>query len=427
MNIADIIAREVLDSRGQPTVEAEVRLDNGMHAVAMVPSGASTGRREAVELRDHDMSRYRGKGVQKAVSHIQRIIAPRLVGYDVTRQAVIDDMLCDLDGTNNKAHLGANAVLAVSLAVAKASAMFQQIPLHTSFGWREPYRMPLPLVNVINGGAHADNGLSVQEFMIVPLVLDFFSEKLRVVSEIFMSLKALLKKNGMITAVGDEGGFAPQLPSTCAALDCLLEAIDMAGYKPGVDVALALDVASTEIYRNQAYHFAECDKPLDSLQLVDFLEELLRQYPIVSIEDGCAEDDWDGWQLLTERLNGRCQLIGDDLFVTQSQYLEKGFELKAANAILIKPNQVGTLTETLDAIKLAQEKGYGVVLSHRSGETEDSMLADLAVGTSAGQIKTGSVCRSERIAKYNQLLRIEHGSEQKIICDNTLLSCYLHG
>jgi len=404
--IKDIYAYEILDSRGFPTVEAEVLLFNGMRGRALVPSGASKGQREALELRDGD-KRYQGKGVQKAVANIETMIRPALIGLSVFEQAQIDARMIELDGTDNKSHLGANATLAVSMAVARAAACAQHQPLYRYLSKNEPSWLPLPLMNLINGGAHADNDIDIQEFMIVPLGAPNFSEALRYGAEVFQALKSHLKTKGLSTAVGDEGGFAPHLSCGEAALNALLQAIEITGLKVGTDIALALDAAASEWYRDGIYHLAGENKRMNSEELCQYWADWSRQYPIVSIEDGLAEQDWQGWQYLTKLLGDKLQLVGDDLFVTQTRWLKQGIEQKSANAILIKLNQVGTVTETLEAIALAKQANFATIISHRSGETEDTFIADLAVALDAGQIKTGSLCRSERVAKYNQLLRIE--------------------
>ena len=405
--IRAIIGREILDSRGNPTVEADVILANGVIGRASVPSGASTGSREALELRDNDAVRFLGKGVHQAVNHIHTMIQPMLVGQSCLDQAEIDHMLLALDGTDNKARLGANAILAVSLACAHAASKDRGVPLYEHIAAREQYLMPVPMMNIINGGQHADNSVDIQEFMIVPIGAASFHEALRMGTEVFHHLKYLLNKRHLSTAVGDEGGFAPNLPSNEAALDLILEAIVISGFKPGQEIGLALDIASTEFYR-QGYYYLACEQQrYDAHHFIDYLSKLIQQYPIISIEDGIAEDDWQGWRLMTQRLGNRVQLVGDDLFVTNTKILQQGITQQIANAILIKLNQIGTLTETLAAIEMAQKAHYGVVVSHRSGETEDTTIADLAVAMNAGQIKTGSLCRSDRIAKYNQLLRIE--------------------
>ena len=409
--IKDIRAREILDSRGNPTIEADVILANGVVGRAAAPSGASTGSREALELRDGDSSRYLGKGVKKAVANVNSQIRSVLIDKDVTAQSELDKILIDLDGTENKANLGANATLAVSLAVARAAAVAKNLPLHqyiANLRGQTSLTMPVPMMNILNGGAHADNTVDIQEFMIEPVGFDSFSESLRAGTEIFHSLKSVLKAQGLNTAVGDEGGFAPNLRSNEEAITVILQAIEKAGYKAGQDVYLALDCASSEFYKNGQYILAgEGNKAFDSQGFADYLASLVRQYPIISIEDGLDESDWDGWAYLTKQLGDKVQLVGDDLFVTNPKILQEGIDKHIANAILIKFNQIGTLTETLDAIYLAKANGYATVISHRSGETEDSTIADLAVGTAAGQIKTGSLCRSDRVAKYNQLLRIE--------------------
>lgn len=400
-------AREILDSRGNPTVEVEVTLSNGVSASAGVPSGASTGSREALELRDGDEARYGGKGVLKAVANVNDIIAQELIDREAYNQVEVDQTLINVDGTDNKSHLGANAMLGVSLATARASAKSLKVPLYRYLGGVNANVLPVPLMNIINGGAHADNGVDIQEFMIVPVGAATFSEALRWGTEIFHTLKSVLKKRGLVTAVGDEGGFAPDFKSSNEAIDVILEAISKAGYNTDSQIKLALDVASSEFYEENIYRLTGEGKNLDSAGMVDYLAALAKQYPIISIEDGMAEGDWEGWQKLTDTLSQDIQLVGDDLFVTNPEILAQGIQRGIANSILIKVNQIGTLTETLNAIRMAQRAGYTTVISHRSGETEDSFIADLAVATSAGQIKTGSLCRSERIAKYNQLLRIE--------------------
>lgn len=411
MKIKDIKAREVLDSRGTPTVAAEVILECGCRAEAMVPSGASTGQFEAIELRDGDPTRYNGKGVLTAVSNVNEIIAPALNGMSVFEQMAIDHKMIDMDGTPNKSRLGANAILAVSLAVAKVAAKCTQTPLYRYLGTPDSHVMPIPMMNIINGGSHSDSPIAFQEFMIRPVGALNFAEGLRMGDEVFQSLKKVLKSRGLSTAVGDEGGFAPALKNTEDALDLIMLAIDNAGYQPGRDVTLALDCASSEFFKNGYYDYRifEGDKAkiLNRNEQVDYLKKLIADYPIDSIEDGMAEDDWMGWELLTAELGSKCQLVGDDLFVTNIDYLAKGIKTNCANAILIKLNQIGTLTETLEAISMAQRHGYKAIVSHRSGETEDTFIADLAVATNSGQIKTGSLSRSERIAKYNRLLKIE--------------------
>ena len=409
--IKDIRAREILDSRGNPTIEADVILADGTIGRAAAPSGASTGSREALELRDGDKDRYMGKGVKKAVANVNSQIRSALMDKDVTEQQGIDDAMIALDGTENKDNLGANAMLAVSLATAKAAAKSQSLPLHqyiANLRNQTSLTMPVPMMNILNGGEHADNTVDIQEFMIEPVGFTSFSEALRAGTEIFHSLKSVLKSQGLNTAVGDEGGFAPNLRSNEEAITVIMQAIEQVGYKAGEDIHLALDCAASEFYKDGQYILAgEGNKAFDSQGFSDYLVGLARQYPIISIEDGLDESDWDGWKYLTEQIGDKVQLVGDDLFVTNPAILQEGIDKKIANAILIKFNQIGTLSETLDAIYLAKKNGYATVISHRSGETEDSTIADLAVGTAAGQIKTGSLCRSDRVAKYNQLLRIE--------------------
>ena len=407
MQIEQIHAREILDSRGNPTLEVEVTLDNGALGRFAVPSGASTGEHEALELRDKEPTRYLGKGVRRAVENVFTKIAPALIGASALDQRAIDQVMLDLDGTNNKSELGANAMLGVSIATAKAAANALELPLWRYLGGVNAHRLPLPMMNIINGGAHADNNVDFQEFMIIPVGADSFKEALRMGAEIFHSLKKVLKGRGLNTAVGDEGGFAPNLARNDEALAVISEAITQAGYTPGEQVGLALDVASSEFYRDGTYQLSGEGRELSSAQLVEFYAELCERYPILSIEDGMAEDDWEGWAMLTERLGDRVQLVGDDLFVTNPTRLSRGIESNTANSILIKVNQIGTLTETLDCIEMAHRAGYTTVISHRSGETEDTTIADLAVAVNAGQIKTGSASRSDRVAKYNQLLRIE--------------------
>lgn len=403
--IAAIQAREILDSRGRPTIEAEVFLENGATGLAQVPSGASTGTFEAHELRDGDRSRYGGKGVLKAVTNVEEKILPALLNVDALEQSQIDKIMRDLDGSPNKANLGANAILAVSLATAKAASDALGLPLYRYLGGRQAHVLPVPLMNVINGGAHAANNVDIQEFMIVPWGAPTFQDALRWGAEVFAALSKVLADKGLLTGVGDEGGFAPNLGSNQEALDLLIAAIETAGYQPGKQVSLALDVAANELYQDGQYSY---DGSLHSpLEMIEYLEKLASQYPIVSIEDGLFEEDWSNWQILTQRLGGKIQLVGDDLFVTNVTRLQKGIESNSANAILIKLNQIGSLSETLDTINLGARYGYRSVISHRSGETEDTTIADLAVATRAGQIKTGSLCRSERVAKYNRLLRIE--------------------
>jgi enolase len=405
ISIGDICGREILDSRGNPTVEADVRLADGSFGRAAVPSGASTGTREAVELRDGDKSRYLGKGVSKAVANVNGELRELMLGRAFENQRELDDGMISLDGTENKSRLGANAILAVSLAVARASAVAAGQSLFRHLG--NGTTMPLPMMNIINGGAHADNNVDIQEFMILPVGAPNFAEALRYGAEIFHALKGVLRKQGLNTTVGDEGGFAPDLPSNRAALDTIMEAIGQAGFRAGDDILLGLDAASSEFYAGGRYRLASENRDFDAAGFCDYLAGLVEAYPIVTIEDGMDESDWDGWALLTRRLGGRIQLVGDDLFVTNTQLLGRGIEQKIANSILIKPNQIGTLSETLDAIAMATGAGYSAVVSHRSGETSDSTIADIAVGTEATQIKTGSLSRSDRMSKYNQLLRIE--------------------
>jgi len=406
--IAEIRAREILDSRGNPTVEVDVVLESGAKGWAAVPSGASTGTREALELRDGDKMRYLGKGVLKAVANIQKILAPSLMGKDAMNQAAIDRAMIALDGTPNKSKLGANAILGVSLAVAKAAAAEAGLPLYRSLGGAQAHELPVPLMNVINGGAHADNNLDLQEFMIVPAGARTFAEALRMAAEVFHTLKSLLKKKGLSTAVGDEGGFAPNLGSNEEALALIVQAIETAGYKAGQDIALALDPAASEFYENGRYVMkGETQAQRSSEDMIKYYEGLVSRYPIVSIEDGLSEKDWKGWKVLTERLGQLVQLVGDDIFVTNPEIFAKGIAEGIGNSILIKLNQIGTLTETLETIEMAKRAGYTAVVSHRSGETEDVTIADLAVGLNAGQIKTGSLSRTDRTAKYNRLLRIE--------------------
>ena len=411
MKIKDIHAREILDSRGTPTVAAEVLLEGGCRGEASVPSGASTGQHEALELRDGDMARYFGKGVLKAVGNVNDIIAPELIGMNVFEQRAIDRAMRELDGTENKSKLGANAILAVSMAVAKAAAAYMKVPLYHYLGAPNSNVLPVPMMNIINGGAHSSSPIAFQEFMIRPVGAASFKEGLRVGAEVFHSLKMVLKDSGLSTAVGDEGGFAPHLTSTVHALDLIMTAIQKAGYEPGKDVTLALDCATSEFYKDGIYDYSVFEgrkgSKLKREEQVEYLEYLVNNYPIDSIEDGMAEDDWAGWEMLTLELGNRCQLVGDDLFVTNIDYLAKGIKTGCANALLVKLNQIGTLTETLEAIAMAQRNKYKAVISHRSGETEDTFIADLAVATNSGQIKTGSLSRSERIAKYNRLLKIE--------------------
>ncbi len=406
-SIVDVVAREILDSRGNPTVEADVLIESGVMGRAAVPSGASTGTREALELRDKDASRYGGKGVLKAVEHINTEISEAIMGLDAQEQSFIDKTLIDLDGTENKSRLGANALLAVSMAVAKAAAEESGLPLYRYFGGSGGMQMPVPMMNVVNGGAHANNSLDIQEFMIVPVGAKSFRDALRCGAEVFHALKKLLDSKKLSTTVGDEGGFAPNLPSNEAGLQLVIEAIDKAGYQPGADVLLALDCAASEFYKNGKYVLEAEKQSLPSGKFADVLAAWVDKYPIVSIEDGMAESDWEGWRGLTERLGSRVQIVGDDIFVTNTKILREGIQLGVANSILIKVNQIGTLTETFAAIEMAKRAGYTAVISHRSGETEDTTIADIAVGMNTLQIKTGSLSRSDRIAKYNQLLRIE--------------------
>lgn len=405
--ITDVYAREVLDSRGNPTVEVEVYLESGVKGHAIVPSGASTGAHEAVELRDEDKNRYLGKGVLKAVENVNEKIAPEVIGMDAVDQIAIDKAMIALDGTANKGNLGANAILAVSMAVARAAAEALDLPLYAYLGGFNAKQLPVPMMNIVNGGAHADNNVDVQEFMVLPVGAPTFKEALRMGAEIFHSLKSVLKGKGLNTAVGDEGGFAPNFASNEDALSSIMEAIEKAGYKPGEDVLLGMDVASTEFFKDGKYHLEGEGKSFTPAEFVDLLASWVDKYPIVTIEDGCSEDDWEGWKLLTDKLGNKIQLVGDDLFVTNTERLAKGIKDGIGNSILIKVNQIGTLTETFDAIEMAKRAGYTAVISHRSGESEDSTIADIAVATNAGQIKTGAPSRTDRIAKYNQLLRIE--------------------
>ena len=416
MFISEVKAREILDSRGNPTIEVEVLLESGAFGRAAVPSGASTGENEALELRDGDKNRYLGKGVLKAVENVNEIIAKEIVGMDATNQVAIDKKLLEMDGTKTKSNLGANAMLGVSLAVAKAAANYCQLPLYRYIGGANAKTLPVPMMNIINGGSHSDAPIAFQEFMIRPIGASSFREGLRMGAEVFHSLKKIFHDRGLSTAVGDEGGFAPTLDGTEDALNSIIEAIKKAGYKPGRaedggDISIALDCAASEFYKDGIYNYTKFETPTSakrtSAEQVEFLADLVAKFPIDSIEDGMSENDWDGWVALTQKLGGKCQLVGDDLFVTNVEYLKKGIEVGAANSILVKVNQIGTLTETLDAIEMAHRAGYTSVTSHRSGETEDSTIADIAVATNAGQIKTGSLSRSDRMAKYNQLLRIE--------------------
>jgi len=405
--ISDVYAREVLDSRGNPTIEVEVLLDSGALGRAIVPSGASTGAFEAVELRDGDHDRYLGKGVLTAVENVNNVIAPEVTGMDALDQIGIDKYLIQLDGTDNKGKLGANAILGVSMAVARAAADALEIPLYVYLGGFNAKTLPIPMMNILNGGKHADNNVDIQEFMVMPVGAENFREALRMGAEIFHNLKKVLKDKGLNTAVGDEGGFAPNLSSNEEAITTIIEAIEKAGYKSGEEVFLAIDTAATEIYQDGKYHLAGegVTKTVD--EMIDYYEDLINKYPIISIEDGLAEDDWDGWKKLTDRIGTKVQLVGDDLFVTNTERLQKGIDMGVTNSILIKVNQIGTLTETFDAIEMAKRAGYTTVISHRSGETEDSIIADIAVAANAGQIKTGAPSRTDRVAKYNQLLRID--------------------
>jgi len=404
--IVDVRGREILDSRGNPTVEADVITAEGAIGRAVAPSGASTGSREALELRDGDNDRYLGKGVLRAVEHIRGELKQAVAGMEVSDQVALDGKMIELDGTENKGRLGANAILAISLAAAHAAAQERAMPLYRYLS-PGPYRMPVPMMNIINGGVHADNSVDIQEFMILPLGAGSIREAVRYGAEVFHALKSVLKGRGLNTAVGDEGGFAPDLPSNMAALDVLLEAIEIAGFKAGEDIFLGLDVASSEFYRDGVYHLASENKRFNAAEFADYLTGMADQYPIISIEDGMDESDWDGWKLLSDRLGKRIQLVGDDLFVTNTKILSRGIDLGIANSILIKFNQIGTLTETMEAIRMAHDAGYTAVVSHRSGETEDTTIADLVVAADTGQIKTGSLSRSDRVAKYNQLMRIE--------------------
>lgn len=416
MKITNIQGFEILDSRGNPTVAAQVTLANGRTGYACVPSGASTGSREALELRDQNPQRYGGKGVTKAVANINTIIRSALLGEDAGEQNKIDHRMLDLDGTENKGHLGANAILAVSLAVAKAAAAAHDLPLYRYLAPNhEATVLPVPQMNIINGGAHADNNVDLQEFMIIPAGAPNFSEALRYGAEVFHALKTVLKNRGLSTAVGDEGGFAPDLPSNEAAIEVILEAINKAGYRAGEDIYLGLDVASSEFYQEGYYHLSSENRKLSSEQMIDYLAQWVKSYPIISIEDGMSEGDWQGWTQLTQQLGQKVQLVGDDIFVTNPTIFQRGIQEKIANAILIKLNQIGTLTETLEAIQLGVTHGYRAVISHRSGETEDTTIADLAVATAAGQIKTGSLCRSDRVAKYNRLLHIEQDLQNRAV------------
>lgn len=407
--ISDLYAREILDSRGNPTVEVEVWTESGGYGRAGVPSGASTGSFEAIELRDNDKKRYLGKGVQKAVDNVNNIIAPELIGRDATEQVAIDKLLIELDGTSNKGKLGANAILGVSIACAKAAADTLGLPLYQYLGGVNSKTLPIPMMNILNGGQHADNNVDIQEFMIMPVGACCFKEALRMGSEVFHSLKAVLKSKGLNTSVGDEGGFAPNLSSNEEALSTIVEAVERAGYVPGKDIMLAIDVAATELFdpETKIYTLESEGRKLTQKEMVDFYDDMVSKYPVISIEDGMSEEDWEGWKMLTERLGDKIQLVGDDLFVTNTERLKKGIELKVANSILIKLNQIGTITETLDAIEMAKRAGYTAVVSHRSGETDDTTISDLVIAVNSGQIKTGAPSRIDRVAKYNQLLRLE--------------------
>jgi len=415
--IIGIFAREILDSRGNPTIEVETVLDCGVTGRAAVPSGASTGAFEAVELRDGDKKRYMGRGVQKAVENVNSFIAPELEGMDAIYQREIDQAMLDVDGTNNKSKLGANAILGVSLSVAKAAALAMDLPLYKYLGGVNAHILPSPMMNILNGGKHADNSVDLQEFMIMPIGASTFSEALRMGTEVFHNLKTVLKKDGLNTAVGDEGGFAPDLKTNEDAIKYIIKAIEKAGFKPGKDIYIALDPAATEFYKGGKYNLKGEGKVLTPTEMVDYYKNLTEKYPIISIEDGMAEEDWDGWKKLTDKIGSKVQLVGDDLFVTNTARLKKGIELGVTNSILIKVNQIGTLSETLDAIEMAKTAGYTAVISHRSGETEDTTIADMVVGVNAGQIKTGAPSRTDRVSKYNQLLRIEEdlGSEAKYL------------
>ena len=419
--IVEVSAREILDSRGNPTVEVETMLECGVVGRASVPSGASTGAFEAVELRDGDKSRYLGKGVKNAVENVNFIIAPELEDMDAIFQREIDETMIELDGTENKSKLGANAILGVSLSIAKASAIALGLPLYKYIGGINAHILPVPMMNILNGGKHADNSVDLQEFMIMPVGAKSFTSALRICTEVFHTLKSVLKKEGMSTSVGDEGGFAPNLKTNEDAVKYIIKAVEEAGYKPGEDIYLALDPAATEFYKDGKYNLSGEGKILTATEMVDYYQSLVEKYPIISIEDGMAEEDWDGWKQLTDRIEGKVQIVGDDLFVTNTQRLLKGIKLGVANSILIKVNQIGTLSETLDAIEMAKRSGYTAVISHRSGETEDTTISDIAVAVNAGQIKTGAPSRTDRVAKYNQLIRIEEelGSEAEFLGINT--------
>ena len=425
--IAAVWAREILDSRGNPTVEVEVTLESGVSGRAAVPSGASTGSREALELRDNDKARYGGKGVTKAVEHVMGEIAEAVVGMEALRQSALDNLLIELDGTENKGRLGANAILGVSMATARAAANFLGQPLYNYLGGVNAKVLPVPLMNIINGGAHAPNNLDIQEFMIMPLGADTFEEALRMGAETFHALKGILAKDGHVTSVGDEGGFAPNLKSHEEAFDYILKAIEKAGYKPGSDIFLAIDAAASEFHKKGKYVFSGEKRSFTAEKLIAYYESLVKKYPLISIEDGLAEGDWKGWKKLTDKLGDSIQLVGDDLFVTNPDILAQGINEGVANSILIKLNQIGTVTETLDAIEMARQSAYSTVISHRSGETEDTFIADLAVAVNAGQIKTGSLCRSDRLAKYNQLLRIEEDLEDEAYYYGPSMAAWFEG
>lgn len=415
--ILDVHAREILDSRGNPTVEADVVLVSGVIGRAAVPSGASTGIREAIELRDGDKSRYLGKGVQKAVNNVNTSIKKAIIGQEVMAQRNIDQILIDLDGTENKSKLGANAILGVSMAVAKAAAQQAQVPLYRYLGGKGPFKIPVPMMNIINGGAHADNSVDMQEFMIIPAGAPSLTEAVRYGAEVFHALKKVLSGRGLNTSVGDEGGFAPNLSSNESAIEVILEAIENAGYQAGKDIYLGLDVASSEFYKDGKYHLSSENKVFSATEFTDYMSAWVDKYPIISIEDGMAEEDWDGWEIMTKKLGNQIQLVGDDLYVTNTKIFQEGIDKNIANSILIKLNQIGTVTETISAIQLAQDSNYTAVVSHRSGETEDVTIADLAVATNAGQIKTGSLSRSDRVAKYNRLIRIEEQLTKSNECE----------
>lgn len=418
--IKKIIAREILDSRGNPTVEVDLTLDNGVMGRSGVPSGASTGTREAVELRDGDKKRFSGKGVLKAVDNVNNIIAPEIIGKDVTKQDKIDQFMIKLDGTENKGRLGANAILGVSMAAVKAAALDAKLPIYRYLGGKEARRLPIPCLNILNGGKHADNNVDIQEFMIAPIGAPSFREALRYAAETYHNLKAVLKSKGLNTAIGDEGGFAPNLASNEEAIQFIITGIEKGGYKPGKDIAIVLDPASSEFYEDGKYLLKADNRKLSSEEMVGYYEDLVSKYPIITIEDGLAENDWEGWKILTKRLGSKIQLTGDDIFVTNPKILKEGIRQGVANSVLIKLNQIGTVTETLETVNIAKEAGYTCLFSHRSGETEDSFLADITVATNAGQLKTGAPARSERLAKYNQLMRIEEELGNKAIYKGTL-------